>query len=155
MRQLISTVCFEKTAEHVVELLISPTPGDDETAHTEKVRPVENETALRHWHWVEENRKKVDAMSAGTVAYVYMSNTSIDGYNAFNRYYFSQLNKKAVVIDERFNGGGSVADYVIDMLDRPLLCHWATREGAYFCLAQRLNLWAKGDDRKRACRLRR
>ena len=50
----------------------------------------------------------------------------------FNRYYFSQLDKQAVVIDERFNGGGSVADYVIDMLDRPLLCHWATREGKLF-----------------------
>ena len=122
---------FEKTAGHVVDLLVGSTP-DEASAHTEKVRPIDNETPLRHWYWVEENRKKVDEMSSGTVAYVYMSNTSVDGYNSFNRYYFSQLDKKAVVIDERFNGGGSVADYVIDMLSRPLLCHWATREGDIF-----------------------
>lgn len=123
---------FEKTAGRVVELRVSANPEDDEAAHVEKVTPLESETALRHWNWVEDNRKKVDELSGGTVAYVYMSNTSIDGYNSFNRYYFSQLDKQAVVLDERFNGGGSVADYVIDMLSRPLLCYWATREGGNF-----------------------
>ena len=71
-------------------------------------------------------------MSQGCVAYVYMADTSDEGYAAFNRYYFSQLHKEAVVIDERFNGGGAVADYVIDMLGRPLLSYWATREGGIF-----------------------
>ena len=94
--------------------------------------PLDSETALRHWSWVEDNRRRVDELSGGRVAYVYMTNTSVEGYQAFNRYYFSQLDKEAVVIDERFNGGGSAADYVIDMLDRPLLCHWATREGKVF-----------------------
>ena len=61
-----------------------------------------------------------------------MADTARWGYDAFNRDYFSQLGKQGVVLDERFNGGGSVADYVIDLLDRPLLSYWATREGQPF-----------------------
>jgi tricorn protease len=56
----------------------------------------------------------------------------VEGYESFNRYYYSQLDKQAVVLDERFNGGGFVADYIVDMLDRPLLSYWATREGKEF-----------------------
>jgi tricorn protease len=63
---------------------------------------------------------------------VYMADTWISGYESFNRYYFSQLDKQAVVLDERFNGGGAVADYIVDLLDRPLLSYWATREGRPF-----------------------
>jgi tricorn protease len=122
---------FERTADRITELLVGPTT-DEEDARTVTVKPVGSETALRHWSWVEANRARVDELSGGRVAYVYMANTSIEGYDSFNRYYFSQLDKSAVVLDERFNGGGSVADYVIDLLDRPLLCHWATREGRVF-----------------------
>jgi tricorn protease len=122
---------FEKTAGRMTELLVSPTT-DEADAHAETVLPVDSEAALRHWSWVEGNRARVDELSNGRVAYVYMANTSVEGYASFNRYYFSQLDKEAVVLDERFNGGGSVADYVIDMLSRPLLCHWATREGKVF-----------------------
>jgi tricorn protease len=122
---------LEKTADRITDLLIGLTP-DPAAARTVSVKPVANETNLRHWWWVEGNRKKVEALSNGRVAYVYMPDTSVAGYDSFNRYYFSQLNKEAVVLDERFNGGGSVADYVIDMLNRPILCYWATREGKEF-----------------------
>jgi tricorn protease len=61
-----------------------------------------------------------------------MADTALHGYDAFNRYYFSQLDKQALILDERFNGGGSVADYVVDLLNRPLLSYWATREGRPF-----------------------
>lgn len=122
---------FEKTADRMTTLLVSPTP-EEKDGRTVTVRPIGSETALRHWSWVEENRQRVETLSGGRVAYVYMSNTSVEGYSSFNRYYFSQLDKEAVVVDERFNGGGSAADYVIDLLDRPLLCYWATREGRMF-----------------------
>jgi len=112
-------------------LLVSPTPNP-ENGRTVTVVPIASETDLRHWSWVEENRRKVNELTNGRVAYVYMSNTAQEGYASFNRYYFSQLDKEAVILDERFNGGGSVADYVIDMLDRPLLSYWATREGKVF-----------------------
>ncbi len=122
---------FEQTADRLIELKVGATP-DLSQARAVTVKPIEDETALRHWAWVEENRKKVDTLSGGKAAYVYMSNTALEGYDSFNRYYFAQLDKQAVVLDERFNGGGSVADYVIDILNRPLLCHWATREGTIF-----------------------
>ncbi|MBN2392225.1 MAG: PD40 domain-containing protein [Anaerolineae bacterium] len=122
---------FEQTADRLIELKVGTTPNLTE-ARSVTVKPIEDESALRHWAWVEENRKKVTALSGGKVAYVYMANTSREGYDSFNRYYFSQLDKQAVVLDERFNGGGSVADYVIDLLGRSLLCHWATREGSIF-----------------------
>lgn len=122
---------LENTAEKVTELLVGETT-DPEQARSVTVKPLFSELMLRHWHWVEGNRKKVDALSNGRVAYVYMPDTSLQGYSNFNRYYFSQLDKEAVVLDERFNGGGSVADYVIDNLNRPLLSYWATREGKPF-----------------------
>jgi tricorn protease len=122
---------FEKTADHLTELLVGPSP-DPKEARTVIVRPIGNETALRQWNWVEQNRKKVADLSQGRVAYVYMPDTAVPGYEAFNRYYFSQLDKEAVVLDERLNGGGMVADYVIDLLNRPLLSYWATREGKPF-----------------------
>lgn len=122
---------FEHTAEKQTDLLVGETT-DLEKARTVTVKPLGSEVMLRHWAWVEGNRKKVDELSNGRVAYVYMPNTSLQGYANFNRYYFSQLDKEAVVLDERFNGGGSVADYVLDMLNRPLLSYWATREGNIF-----------------------
>jgi tricorn protease len=122
---------FENTAEKVTDLLVGETI-DLEKARMVAVKPLSNEVLLRHWLWVEGNRKKVDELSNGRVAYVYMPDTSLQGYSNFNRYYFSQLDKEAVVLDERFNGGGSVADYVIDNLNRPLLSFWATREGKPF-----------------------
>jgi tricorn protease len=68
--------------------------------------------------WVEENRRKVDKLSGGKLAYVYLPNTGQPGYQSFNRYYFSQQDRRGAIIDERFNGGGSAADYIIDVLQR-------------------------------------
>ncbi|MFN8444084.1 MAG: PDZ domain-containing protein [Caldilineaceae bacterium] len=122
---------FEMTADRVTTLTVNRTPSLD-GARNVTVLPIGNETALRHLAWVESNRRKVDKLTNGRVAYVYMPDTGSSGYSSFNRYYFSQLDKEAVIIDERFNGGGSVADYVIDMLSRPRLSNWATREGKTF-----------------------
>ncbi len=122
---------FEMTADRVTVLTVNSTPTT-EGARNVTVIPIGSEIALRHLAWVEGNRRKVDELTNRRVAYVYMPDTSTGGYSSFNRYYFSQLDKEAVIIDERFNGGGSVADYVIDILSRPLLSHWATREGKSF-----------------------
>jgi tricorn protease len=82
------------------------------------VIPVANEQGLRTRAWVESNRRLVDKLSNGQLAYVYVPNTGQGGYQSFNRYYFAQQDKKGAVIDERFNGGGSAADYIIDVLER-------------------------------------
>jgi len=98
------------------------------------VRPVSfmDEIALRRMDWVESNRRKTEALSNGQIAYVYMPNTGQEGYTYFNRYYFSQMDKKALLLDERNNGGGSVADYVIDLLSRELISGWKIRDGKSF-----------------------
>ena len=82
------------------------------------VVPVNNEQGLRTRAWVESNRRKVDKLSDGKLAYVYIPNTGQPGYTSFNRYYFAQQDKLGAIIDERYNGGGSAADYIIDVLQR-------------------------------------
>jgi tricorn protease len=89
-----------------------------EGARQVTVIPVANEQGLRTRAWVEANRRLVDKLSGGQLAYVYLPNTGQPGYSSFNRYYFAQQEKKGAIIDERFNGGGSAADYIIDALQR-------------------------------------
>jgi tricorn protease len=89
-----------------------------EGARQVTVVPVANEQTLRTRAWVEENRRKVEKLSGGKLAYVYLPNTGQPGYTSFNRYYFAQQEKLGAIIDERFNGGGSAADYIIDVLQR-------------------------------------
>jgi tricorn protease len=71
-------------------------------------------------------------MSSGKLAYVYLPDTAGGGYTNFNRYYFAQLDKQGAVIDERYNGGGQAADYIIDYLRKPLMSYWAVRDGDDF-----------------------
>ena len=96
------------------------------------VTPIASETALRNLAWVEGNRRKVDQLSGGKLAYVYMPNTAQAGLVSFNRYFFSQTDKQGVILDERFNSGGQAADYVVDVLRRTLLSYWAPRYGAIY-----------------------
>ncbi|HEY8090669.1 MAG TPA: PDZ domain-containing protein, partial [Polyangiaceae bacterium] len=93
------------------------------------VVPVGSEGSLRLRGWMEDNRRKVDELSGGHVGYVYVPDTWGDGYTNFNRYYFSQVGKGAVVIDERFNHGGQIADYMVDILKLQPLMGATTREG--------------------------
>ena len=87
-------------------------------AHTITVVPVANEQTLRTRAWVEDNRRTVDRLSGGKLAYVYLPNTGQPGYTSFNRYYFSQQDRPGVIVDERYNGGGSAADYMIEVMQR-------------------------------------
>ena len=82
------------------------------------VVPVANEQGLRTRAWVEGNRRLVDSLSKGRLAYLHLPNTGQGGYTAFNRYYFAQQDKQGAVVDERYNGGGSAADYIIELLSR-------------------------------------
>lgn len=122
---------FAGTADKSTVLRVGPT-ADGKGARNVTVVPIENEIALRNRAWIYANLEKVDKMSGGRVAYVYLPDTGFGGYTAFNRYFFAQVGREGAVIDERFNGGGAAADYVIDYLRRPLANYWMTREGKDF-----------------------
>jgi tricorn protease len=108
---------LDGTANRQTVLAINSRPAMD-GARQVTVIPVANEQTLRTRAWVEDNRRTVDKLSQGQLAYVYLPNTGQPGYTSFNRYYFAQQDKKGAVIDERYNGGGSAADYIIDALER-------------------------------------
>jgi tricorn protease len=86
----------------------------------ETVLTIRSETSLRQRTWVEDNRRLVDKLSNGKLAYVWIPNTSGQGYVSFNRYYFAQQDKEGAVIDERFNGGGLLDDYMVDLMTRSI-----------------------------------
>ncbi len=117
---------FEKTAGKIVELTIGPN-ADGSGSREVKVEPIANESALRNRDWVEGNLRKVHEATNGKVAYVYVPNTAGAGYEYFKRYFYPQADKDAIIVDERFNGGGSIADYYIDLLTRPYQSHWNMR----------------------------
>jgi tricorn protease len=73
---------------------------------------------LRQRAWVEDNRRRVDSLSGGKLAYVWVPNTSAPAITAFDRYYFAQQDRKGAVIDERFNGGGLLDDYMVSIMSR-------------------------------------
>jgi len=103
--------------------------ADGSGAREVTVVPVADEGGLRHLAWIEDNRRKVDQLSGGRIAYVHMPDTAEGGYTSFNRYYFAQVGKEGAVVDDRFNHGGLLADYVIDLMRRPPMSKIAGREG--------------------------
>ena len=120
---------FENTSAKIIEITVGPNP-DGSGSRTVQVVPIPNEAALRNRDWVEGNLKKVDEATGGRVAYVYVPNTTTQGHAYFKRYFYPQSYKEAIIVDERFNGGGQAADYYIDILRRPLASYWAMRYGA-------------------------
>ncbi len=120
---------FAGTVSKQTVLRVGPN-ADGTGARDVTVVPVASESVLRNLAWIEGNRRKVDALSGGKIAYVYVPDTAMPGFTSFNRYFFAQVGKQGAVIDERFNGGGQLADYIVDYLNRPLRTRIVTREGA-------------------------
>ncbi len=110
---------LDGTANKQTVLTVSSRPVMDGARHATVV-PIPNEQGLRTRAWVERNRRIVDSLSGGTLAYVYLPNTAQGGYTSFNRYYFAQQNKRGAILDERYNSGGSAADYIIDLVGRQM-----------------------------------
>jgi tricorn protease len=119
---------FENTAGKLIEITVGPSP-DGKGKRTVTVVPIESELQLRNRDWVEGNLRRVEEATGGRVAYVYVPNTAALGYTYFRRYFYPQSYKDAVILDERHNGGGSVADYYIDVLQKKLIAWWTFRYG--------------------------
>ena len=119
---------FEGTANRQTLIRVNKTPSlEGSKIHT--VIPIASEEGLRTRAWVEENRRKVDKLSGGRLAYVWLPNTAGPGYTSFTRYFYSQQDKEGAVIDERYNQGGQVADYIVNELDRKVMGYFAQRDG--------------------------
>ncbi len=119
---------FQQTAGKQVVLTVGPNPDGTDSRQVTVV-PVASELALRKRAWVHHNRMLVKQLSHGQLAYVYLPDTYEGGWTYFNRYFFSQIGKKGVIVDERFNHGGLLANYVIDKLQQPVLSFWLARHG--------------------------
>jgi tricorn protease len=119
---------MEQTAGQTVRLEVSDN-ASGAGSRVVLVKPVSSEYNLRNIEWINGNIQKVDEMSDGKLAYVYLPNTGGGGFNSFNRYFFAQQNKKGVILDERNNGGGSAADYMIDVMNRKLFGYFNSKAG--------------------------
>lgn len=119
---------FEELAGKSVLLRVGPDAGGAGSRDVTVV-PVANETGLRNLAWIEDNRRKVDQMTGGKVAYIYMPDTSNGGLTAFNRYFYAQIGKDAAIVDERFNGGGLLATDIAEILNRKVLSAASNRVG--------------------------
>jgi tricorn protease len=111
-----------------VVIKVGPNP-DGAGSRNVTVVPIGNEAGLRNLDWIEGNRRKVDQLSGGKLAYVWLPDTANGGYTNFNRWYFAQLDREGAVIDERFNSGGKAADWIVDHLRKQAVSYWAVREG--------------------------
>lgn len=120
---------FQGLANKTVELTYNNSPSFT-GAKTAVVQTMDNEYNLRYLAWVEANRKHVADATNGDVGYIYVPSTGTDGQEELTRQFNAQWDKKALIIDERFNSGGQIPDRFIEMLNRTPLAYWATRDGA-------------------------
>ncbi|MGA9420869.1 MAG: PDZ domain-containing protein, partial [Rhodanobacteraceae bacterium] len=119
---------FAETVGKQTVLRVGP-HADGSGSREVTVIPIKSEHGLRHLAWIEGNRRKVDELSGGKLAYVHLPDTATGGFTSFNRYFFAQTDKQGALIDERYNHGGQLADYIIDYLRRPVMTRVITREG--------------------------
>ena len=112
--------------------VVSAIEGDEETVNEREVtvEPIGSEANLRYRAWVEANRKYVEEHSDGKIGYIYVPNTGVQGQNELFRQFFGQMGKEALLIDERWNGGGQIPHRFIELLNRPRTNYWYRRDGA-------------------------
>jgi tricorn protease len=122
---------LENTLDQQVALTVSR-DGTAQGARTVTVVPIGNETGLRQWDWVARNQEYVERKSGGRVGYVYLPDTNTRGYAFFNRMFFAQSDRDALIIDDRRNAGGQAANYILDVLSRKYLSGWKDRDGLVF-----------------------
>ncbi len=120
---------FQGLAGRTVTLTVSKQPKLDTTAIDTTVTLIGSETALRYRAWIEKNRAYVAQKTGGRVGYIYVPNTGGDGQSDLVRQFMGQTGKDALIIDERWNGGGQIPDRFIELLNRPATNYWAVRDG--------------------------
>ncbi len=119
---------FQGLADKTIELTVNDKPTL-EGAWKIFVKTMADESRLRLLNWIEKNRETVEKQTDGKIGYIYVQDTGIQGQNDLVRQFTAQIDKKGLIIDERFNSGGQIPDRFIEMLDRKPLAFWAVRDG--------------------------
>jgi tricorn protease len=121
---------FEGLAGKTVILTVSRKPRWDEDARDVVVQLAGSDHELRYRAWIERNRAYVERKSAGRVGYIYVPSTGIFGQNELMRQFRAQMDREALIIDDRWNRGGQIPTRFIELLNRPVINYWARREYA-------------------------
>lgn len=123
---------FQGLADRTVTLTVSDKPQRDSTAREVAVRLTGSDSNLRYRAWVERNRAYVEQQSNGRIGYIYVPDTGTGGQSDLLRQLVGQRGKEALIIDERWNGGGQIPTRFIELLNRPVTNYWARRDGNDF-----------------------
>ena len=119
---------FAGLANQAVVLTVGEEPEVSDKARHVLVKLDSDEYNLRFRAWVEKNRKYVAEKTNGRVGYIYVPDTSVPGQNELVRQFYGQVHKDALIIDERWNGGGQVPTRFVELLNRPIANYWALRD---------------------------
>ena len=114
---------LENTVGKMVEITVNSKP-ESAGAKTFTIRPISSEMELLNLNWVQERRKLVDKLSGGKIGYIYVPNTSTDGNRELFRGMYAYNEKEALIIDDRYNGGGFIPDVMTNLLERKPLSYW-------------------------------
>jgi len=117
---------LEGKADRVVTLRLAGTP-DPAAGHDERVRPIRSESNLRYFDWVASRRQIVDKLAGGHIGYIHAPNTAVEGNRELFKNFYPQAGKDALIIDDRYNGGGFIPDRMIELLERKPLNYWVRR----------------------------
>ena len=117
---------LENTAGKTITISVNSKPSLV-GARTYTIKPIESEQELKYLNWVEERRAMVDRLSGGKIGYIHVPNTAVEGNRELHRGMYAQHNKAALIIDDRYNGGGFIPDHMADLLDRKVLSYWHRR----------------------------
>lgn len=120
---------FQRLGGQIVTLTVSSDATRDEADRTVSVRLAGSDADLRFRGWIEAKRQYVEEKTGGRVGYIYVVNTGIPGQNDLVRQFYGQINKAALIIDDRWNGGGQIPTRFIELLNRPATNLWARRDG--------------------------
>ncbi|MDT8323584.1 MAG: S41 family peptidase [Bacteroidota bacterium] len=118
---------LENSFGKTLTLLVNDAPRRS-GAREVTVTPVKSETELRFLHWVAQRRAMVDSASEGRIGYIWIPNTAVEGNRELFRWFYPQANRQALIIDDRYNGGGFIPYNMIELLDREALNYWARRD---------------------------
>ena len=120
---------LEGTTGQTISLTLSEDSELDDDDERVLIKPIRSDNNLRFRGWIEKNRKYIDEKTNGRVGYIYVVNTGVPGQNDLVRQLYAQFNKDALIIDDRWNGGGQIPTRFIELLNRPVTNYWARRDG--------------------------